>query len=120
MSHNAQSRHHAHPKILRRARSMRYDPAPAEQKLWQALRGGRLNGVKFRRQQPLGMYIADFFCPLANLVIEVDGNSHDERKEYDHKRTHWIQKQGCRVIRFTNDEVFQSFDVVLEEILQRF
>ena len=110
---------HAHPEILRRAREMRHDAAPAEQKLWQVLRATRLNGLKFRRQQPLCRYIADFFCPAAKLVIELDGDSHQERQQYDEKRTAWIQESGCAVIRFTNLEVFESFDAVLEEILRK-
>ena len=64
--------------LLDHARQMRRDPTPAERKLWHKLRNHRLAGLKFRRQQPLGPFIADFCCPSAKLVVEVDGVSHIE------------------------------------------
>jgi very-short-patch-repair endonuclease len=89
---------------------------PAELKLWDKLRGNQL-GVRFRRQHRLGSYIADFYCHAARLVIEIDGDSHDERQAYDGKRTYWMsQHKGVRVVRYTNEEVMKHFDAVLENI----
>src|SRR4051812_27193410 len=91
--------------LLARAREMRKQPAPAERKLWNRLRDRQLDGLKFRRQHVLGAYIADFYCHDAHLVIEIDGDSHDERDEYDATRTQIINRGGYRVIRFLNVDV---------------
>ena len=101
--------------LSQRAREMRQHLTDAELKLWQALRGDKL-GVRFRRQHRIGSYIADFFCHAAKLVVEVDGDSHDEQEEYDRKRTYWMTKKGLHVIRFTNEEVFKHLDGVLKAI----
>jgi very-short-patch-repair endonuclease len=82
-----------------------------------SLRNRNLGGFKFRRQQPVAPFIADFYCVEAKLVIEVDGDSHGERREYDERRTQEIAKDGARVMRFTNSEVSGSLDAVLEAIL---
>jgi very-short-patch-repair endonuclease len=104
--------------LVGRAREMRGHLTTSELKRWDKLRGDQLLGLRFRRQHRLGPYIADFFCQAAKLVIEVDGDSHDDRAEYDEKRTHWIsQHKGLRVVRYTNDEVMQSFDAVLADIV---
>ncbi len=113
-----ETRHHVPPVLLARARAMRHDGAPAEQKLWQCLRGRQLCGFKFRRQQVLGRYIADFFCAEVRLVVELDGESHGERQEYDARRTKRLEREGLHVIRFENDDVFSFTDAVLEEILR--
>ena len=112
------SRHHIPPPLLERARSMRHEPAPAEEKLWWCLRHRRLCGHKFRRQQPLAPYVGDFFCAAAKLVVELDGDSHGEREAYDAARTERLTRGGLHVIRFQNDDVFRFLDVVLEEILK--
>ena len=85
----------------------------AEVLLWSKLRGDQLNDLRFRRQHRLGSYIADFYCHVAKLVIEVDGDSHDERREYDEKRTYWINQRGVRVVRYTNDDVLKNVDGVI-------
>jgi ATP-dependent helicase HrpA/adenine-specific DNA-methyltransferase len=87
--------------------------------LWQCLRSRQLNGFKFRRQQPLAGFVADFFCPECNLVVELDGDSHYEMSatQYDERRTRRIERAGIRVIRFDNTEVFDFLDNVLETIL---
>ena len=113
-----ESLHHLHPKLLRRARDMRQDSAPAEERLWQRLRARQLNGFKFRRQQPLGPYIADFYCSECNLIIELDGDSHAPRSEYDALRTQRLQRDGHHVIRFLNCDMYDHLDAVLEEILK--
>jgi very-short-patch-repair endonuclease len=113
-----ETRHHVPPVMLARARAMRHTAAPAEQKLWQCLRGRQLCGYKFRRQQPLAPYIADFFCAEVKLVVELDGESHGEREAYDAQRTRRLVRGGLNVIRFENDDVYQFLDTVLDEILR--
>ncbi|MHB9156329.1 MAG: endonuclease domain-containing protein, partial [Endomicrobiales bacterium] len=84
----------------------------AETKLWQVLRDKRFNGVKFRRQEPLGKYILDFVCFEKKVIVEVDGGQHQEQMQYDGQRTEWLREQGFRVIRFWNHKVLQDLDVV--------
>jgi very-short-patch-repair endonuclease len=102
--------------LVARARQMRKELTPAELKLWSASRGDQLMGFRFRRQHRIGSYIADFFCHAARIVVEVDGDSHEERVEYDAKRTYWMSQEGLSVIRFTNDEVLKNLDGVLAMI----
>jgi very-short-patch-repair endonuclease len=106
------------PELLRRARGMRHEPAPAEQKLWWCLRSHRLNGFQFRRQHPVRGYIADFYCAAAKLVVELDGESHEDRADYDERRTAALREEGLHVIRFVNTDVFENLDGVLEAILE--
>ena len=73
-------------------------------------------GFPFRRQVPIGPYIADFVCPSARLVIEVDGSQHEENKEYDEARTARIEEDGYRVLRFWNNEVLGNIEGVLEVV----
>jgi very-short-patch-repair endonuclease len=86
--------------------------------MWSILRAKRMSGFKFRRQHTLGMYIADFVCLRARLVIEVDGDTHgtDEREELDAKRTEAIEQKGYRVIRFWNHDVLNYSDDVAAAI----
>ena len=90
----------------------------AEERLWAALRGHRFVGVSFRRQVPIGPYIADFCCHAARLVIEVDGGQHGEAAgiEHDHRRDAWLAEAGYRVMRFWNHEVSTETDAVLDAI----
>jgi very-short-patch-repair endonuclease len=97
---------------------MRNESAPAEQKLWWCLRDRRLNGFKFRRQYPIGPYVADFYCAECNLIIELDGDSHSEREDYDRRRTEWLQQDGVAVVRFVNTDVFDHLGSVLDAILR--
>jgi very-short-patch-repair endonuclease len=92
----------------------------AEEILWQRIRNRRLNGLKFRRQHPLAYFIADFFCLECNLVIEIDGDYHNEtgQKDYDEGRTFELQELNIFVIRFTNSEVIDNINFVLAEILK--
>jgi very-short-patch-repair endonuclease len=96
---------------------MRHEPAPAEKKLWWCLRAHRLNGFQFRRQHAVCGYVVDFYCPAARLVVELDGESHEGREEYDERRTRALCEDGLRVIRFVNTDVFENLDSVLEMIL---
>ena len=103
-------------------KELRNNPTKAESKLWQSLRKSQLETRKFRRQHSIDNYIVDFYCPTEKLVIEVDGEIHNNfiNNENDFKRTEVLQKLGCKVIRFTNDEVFENIDLVLEAIKQEF
>jgi very-short-patch-repair endonuclease len=110
--------HRFHPRTLGNARNLRANTVPAEQKLWQRLRNRQLDGLKFRRQVPVGSFIADFICHEAKLLIEIDGPSHDEREAYDEKRTSVLETHGFRVIRFMNEDVHQNLDDVCRTILR--
>jgi very-short-patch-repair endonuclease len=103
---------------LQRAIEMRHEMTPSEHKLWARLRAGRLDGVHFRRQQIIEPYIVDFYCHQAALVIEVDGSVHLDQEEYDRQRDHDLQMLGLRVMHFSNTDVDQNLEGVLEEILQ--
>lgn len=99
-----------------RSQALRRDSTEVEQKLWNILRGRRLEGLKFRRQHPFGNYIVDFICLEQQLVIELDGGQHSSAENYDAKRTAYIESQGFRVIRFWNHEVLENVEGVLETI----
>jgi very-short-patch-repair endonuclease len=86
----------------------------AEVRLWLRLRGEQIEGYRFRRQVPIGPYVADFACLKARLVVEVDGGQHAEEVERDQKRTDWLASWGFRVLRFWNGEVLQQTDGVVE------
>ena len=90
----------------------------AEATLWRALKGRSAGGWKFRRQQGIGPYVLDFYCPEAKLCIELDGSSHDYRYEYDERRTAYLNEQGIRVIRFRNEQVFMCLEAVVKEIVE--
>ena len=118
MSDDSESKHRIPPVLLERTREMRHDPVPAEQKLWSCLRNRRLKGLKFKRQHPVGPFIADFFCAEHQLVIELDGESHAGRERYDEGRTRWLNGQGYRVVRFLNDDVHKHLVAVLRTIVR--
>jgi very-short-patch-repair endonuclease len=115
-----QFHYHATPELWRKlkplARQMRHEPTPAEHQLWQNLRGRRLNGAKFRRQYSIERFIVDFICLEHRLIIEVDGSIHDEQQEYDQIRQEFLERAGFKVLRFTNGDVFQRLNGVLEVI----
>jgi very-short-patch-repair endonuclease len=98
------------------ARTLRRQRTSAEDVLWQALRGRRLAGLKFRRQVPLLTYTLDFVCVERRLVVELDGSGHERTKAYDDRRTREIEAYGLEVVRFTNDRVLQDIDAVLAVI----
>jgi very-short-patch-repair endonuclease len=91
---------------------MRRDPTPAERKLWQGLRKHQVNGLKFRRQVPLGRYIADFYCASAKLVVEVDGISHLDSCS-DAARDAWMANHNIRVMRVSNKDVVGKLEGIL-------
>jgi very-short-patch-repair endonuclease len=105
-----------HPELRIRARELRQPLTQAEQVLWERLRNFQLGGFKFRRQHPIGAFIVDFYCAQVRLVIEIDGSSHLDQKDYDDYRTGWLELNGFRVIRFTNSEVGEEIETVLEVI----
>ena len=92
----------------------------SEKILWYHLRGKNLAGYKFRRQQGIGPFIADFYCPVAKLVIEVDGDSHYQpgAQSRDFKKQYFIEKQGIQVLRFTDNEVHDSLADVIAIIIR--
>lgn len=101
-----------------RARELRWNMTEGERKLWRLLRRKQLGGYRFRRQATIGPYIADFFCPKARLIVELDGEPHayEDRQIKDEKRTRWLEAHGCRVIRFWNIDVFKRPDEVVDVI----
>ena len=104
-----------------RAREFRKDLTDAEAILWSKLQRKGLHGYRFRRQHPVGPFIADFACHEARLIIELDGATHstDAERLEDAKREAYLQSQGWGVVRFWNAEVYDNLNGVLESILQR-
>ena len=80
----------------------------AERRLWQILRSQQMNGYKFRRQAPIGRYIADFVCHEARLIVEIDGGQHDRSSPRETERTGFLQNEGYRILRFWNNEIWNS------------
>ena len=99
------------------ARTLRKNPTPAEEILWKHLRGSRFHGAKFRRQVPFDRYVLDFYCRSAKLVVELDGRQHEWFADYDAGRTEIPERMGVRVIRFTNAEICDDLESVLERLL---
>jgi very-short-patch-repair endonuclease len=105
-------------KILPFARALRRNMTHAETLLWRMLRDRRLDGHKFRRQVPIGRYIADFLCDEHRLIVELDGAPHDraEQQAHDAARDEWLRAQGYRVLRIPNDLVIGGGDLPLDLI----
>jgi very-short-patch-repair endonuclease len=108
--------HRLYPPLLNAARELRQPQTPPETKLWSRLRDRQLDGLKIRRQHPIDRFIIDFYCAEAKLCIEIDGDSHADQIEYDQARTEYLNERGYTVIRFTNREVWQQLDAVLQAI----
>ena len=102
-----------------RAKSMRRKMTDAELKLWNELRAHRLMGLGFRRQFPVGRYLADFACPEKKIIVEVDGSQHAEEKQSaaDAVRSAELEKDGWTVLRFWNDEILRDIDGVCHHIV---
>jgi len=100
------------------ARALRESLTPAEQMLWERLRRKSLMGFRFRRQHPIGSYIADFFCNEVGLVVEVDGDVHlsEAQIKKDKFRDEAMKTHRLAVLRFTNDEVHGNLEAVVERI----
>ena len=102
--------------LRRRACDLRNNATDAERALWRALRGKQLQGFRFRRQMPIGGFIADFVCPQARLIVEVDGGQHAGQREYDAVRALKLEALGYRVLRYWNDDVLLRLESVADDI----
>jgi very-short-patch-repair endonuclease len=100
------------------ARKLRKNMTDVENLLWTKLRKKQLKGYQFYRQKIIGNYIVDFFCPRANVVIEVDGSQHysEEGENRDKRRDNYLRGNGLKVLRFSDREVFENLDGVMESI----
>jgi len=103
-------------KMVEAARQFRKEPTKSEYLLWQALRGKKLDGIKFRRQQPIGNFIVDFYNSAYRLVIEVDGAVHDSQVEADQTRQNMLGELGLNVLRLKAELVEKNLPLALEEI----
>ena len=108
--------HGASRNLKAKAKVLRREMTEAEKVLWKHLRKGNQNGMYFRRQHPYGIYILDFYCFEANLVVEVDGKIHLKQKEYDLERTMYLETSGLIVMRFENEDINNRIEWVLELI----
>jgi very-short-patch-repair endonuclease len=108
----------ANSKLFEFSKALRQKQTEAEDIMWQCLRNRKILGFKFRRQHPLDKYIADFYCYEVKLVVEVDGGIHNrlENREYDKGRSDELRELGITVIRFTNEEVSDHIEMVLNVI----
>ena len=108
------------PMLRERSRELRNIMTKSEQYLWQRLRKKQILGIQFYRQKPIGCYIADFYAPAVQLVIELDGSGHFEENQiaYDKIRTDFLESLSLSVLRFTNTEVLTSTRSVLDCIYQ--
>jgi len=104
-------------RTVKRAKSLRKEPTEAEKKLWRLLRSRQLNGAKFKRQQPIGPFIADFVCHERRLIIEADGGQHAE-SQTDQRRTHFLNSAGYRVLRFWNSDILGNPEGVFQIIAE--
>lgn len=100
------------------AKRLRVNATTAEIILWRRLKRLETHGTHFRRQMPIGNFVADFACPAARLIIEVDGSQHgsEHGRARDKKRTQWLASEGYRVIRFWNSDITQNVDGVMESV----
>jgi len=105
----------ASAKIFEQAKILRNNMTKAEKLLWDYLSRKQLMGFKFRRQHPIADFIVDFYCHIAKLVIELDGEIHNnkEQKDYDKARTEELEEFGIKIIRFDNEEILKDIDKVL-------
>jgi very-short-patch-repair endonuclease len=110
----------ATPDTFEKPRWLRHNPTKHERLLWENLRKKKVLGFRFRRQHPIGDYIADFYCHTLKLVVEVDGVSHMklEQKFNDSQRTADLHRLGLTVMRFTNREIEDDLEAVMHEIVR--
>jgi very-short-patch-repair endonuclease len=109
----------ASTELINRAKEHRMSMTPSEKTIWERLNKGQIHGLKFRRQHPISIFIADFYCHKLKLVIEIDGEYHNslEQTEHDLNRTAELNYLKIKVIRFSNEQVFNSIEDVVNEIL---
>jgi very-short-patch-repair endonuclease len=98
------------------AKQLRDNMTYHENLLWEKLKGKQVGGVRFRRQHPIMFFIADFYCHEAKLVVEVDGEIHNDKTDYDDGRSAEMEKFGIIILRFTNNEVETSLEKVINKI----
>lgn len=98
------------------ARRLRRDSTPAESLLWSRLRRSQLDDLHFRRQQVIDGFVADFYCHSAALIVELDGEVHEYRREYDAERDAILGARGLRILRIPNDELLYDLEAALERI----
>ena len=108
----------SHDLQTHRSRELRKNSTYPERRLWSILRDRRLASLKFRRQVPIGQYIVDFLCVEHRLIVELDGDSHIERGEYDVRRQQILQDNGYQMLRVSNDDVLHYLDGVGDAILK--
>ncbi len=111
-------REHGMPDFVHLARKLRREQTPPEEIFWALVRGRKLLRLKFRRQQQLGPFIADFYCHAARLVVELDGGIHSEpeQADRDENREHYLRENRLKVLRFTNEQLLEDPESVLREI----
>ena len=105
-----------HNRLTPLAKQLRRNSTTAETLLWRKLRNRQMNGHKFRRQQPLGPYIADFVCHELRLIIELDGGQHANTLDRDQTRDAYLRTLGYKILRFWNNEVLENLEGVLMSI----
>ena len=106
------------PELIRdTARRLRREQTEWEHSLWERLRRRQLDGFKFRRQHPIGPFFADFFCPEARLIVEIDGSQHADQLAHDKSRTEFLRDAGYVVLRFWNHEISSEIDSVVQRIV---
>ncbi len=113
---------HTRKEVREFRRELRNRLTPAEAFLWKHLKNRQFEGRRFTKQHSIGIYIVDFYCPLEKLIIELDGEVHNNpiAQDYDEKRTHYLNGIGYKILRFENKMVFENLDSVLMEIKDNF
>ena len=111
----------AKPDAFEKAKQLRKNLTESEKKLWNYLKMGSIYGLHFRQQHPINQFIADFYCHKVKLVIEADGGIHSlqNRREYDRGREYFMNELGLHVIRFTNEDIMERIDEVVNGIKDR-
>ena len=104
------------PELKQRARELRKQGVLSEVLLWNQLKGRKLLGYQFMRQKPIGAYIVDFYCSKLRLVIEIDGESHADKFDYDMRRQRFLESMGLTVLRFNDTAVKKDMDNIMMAI----
>ena len=113
---------HYNPRLKERAKELRNNTTFSERVLWKHLKSRQLMGYQFTRQKPIDNYIVDFFCSKLNLVIEVDGDSHNDKQHYDKQKNDVLRKTGLELIRldgyFVINQTMEALEIISEKIKQ--
>lgn len=118
LQHDESMFYGAPPGMFLRAKRLRENMTEAEKVLWEKLRMKRFHNLKFRRQHPIGLYIVDFYCHSAKLIIEADGEYHlsTEQRKPDKERAENLNNLGLKLIRFTNKEILNNISRVMKNL----